>query len=273
MALCGQTDRAPKIHDIRWMLYTNNDEDGNSLAFATDELNDHRRKWWIYQANDLIHIAYETILKYTLDLLEPYVGGVTLSQLIGEVVSNLRSAAETWPDTWEKVVSSTPTSDVNAEQPLAQEVMQDARWDSVCSPAGVWKALRLLALVHSRSRQRSDHIESELKALNPAVSHSLRSEYRYLESQADVDFETFLIKLVEQRVIRRHLWVALRKLRYQGDYTFLVESDDGKVRLRSKDGPAYTNPRLGPAMTFLKDMHLIDDEGLTEQGRKVLARA
>jgi len=273
LALCGQTNSASKIHDIRWMLYTNNDEQGNALGFATDELIDHSRKWWIYQANDLVHIAYETILKYTLDLLEPYAGGVTLSQLIAEAVGNLRSAAENWPDTWEEVVSASPTSDVNAERPLTEEVMQDARWDRVCSPEGVWKAIRLLAIVHNRSRQLINHIESELNGLNPALFHSLRSEYRFLESQAAVDLEKFFTKLIEQRIIRRHLWVALRKLRYQGDYTFLVESDDGKVRLRSKDGPAFTNPRLGPAMTFLKDIHLIDNEGLTEQGRMVLSRA
>lgn len=51
-----------------------------------------------------------------------------------------------------------------------------------------------------------------------------------------------------------------------GDYTFLIERDEGKLRLRGKDGPVFTNPRLGPAITFLKDIHLIGDQGLTEYG-------
>jgi hypothetical protein len=79
--------------------------------------------------------------------------------------------------------------------------------------------------------------------------------------------------LIEERVIRRHLWVAMKKLRYQGDYTFLLEADDGLVRLRSKDGPVFTNPRLGPAITFLTDIHLIGNEGLTDQGQLVLDAA
>lgn len=273
LALCGQTNSAPKIQGIRWMLYENSDEDRNPLDLATDELRDHRVKWWIYQANDLTHIAYETLLKYTLDLLAPYAGGVALSQLIGEVVGNLRSAEKFWPKSWEKMVSGSPLSDVGAEQAITAAIMQDARADGVCSPEGVWKALRLLAIVQCRSRQLQERIEAELEALNPAIFHSLRSEFRFLESVANLDFAAFLTELIEQRVIRRHLWVALRKLRYQGDYTFLVESDDGKVRLRSKDGPVFTNPRLGPAMTFLKDIHLVSDDGLTEQGRMVLARA
>ena len=62
--------------------------------------------------------------------------------------------------------------------------------------------------------------------------------------------------------------IALRKLRYQGDYTFLIETDDGKVRLRDKDGPVFTNPRLGPTLTFLKDIHLLGDDGLTALGHR-----
>ena len=249
------------------------DQSGNALSLPTDELKDHQVKWWIYQANDLTHIAYETILKYTLDLLEPYAAGITLSQLISEVIGNLRTEADTWPDTWEDLLALRPAGDVGAEIKLTEAAMADARWDKVCSAEGAWNALHLLALVHARSRELNERIDLELRFLNPAVFQSLRSEYRFLERHADRHFDAFLTKLIEQRIIRRHLEVALRKLRYQGDYTFLIESDDGKVRLRGKDGPAYTNPRLSSAMTFLKDIDLIGDSGLTEQGRKVLARA
>jgi len=77
--------------------------------------------------------------------------------------------------------------------------------------------------------------------------------------------------MIEDRVIRRHLWVGLRKFRAQGDYTFLIETDDGRVRRRAVDGPVFTNPRLGPALTFLRDVHLIDDKGLTALGEKLVS--
>lgn len=48
----------------------------------------------------------------------------------------------------------------------------------------------------------------------------------------------------------------------KGDYTFLVETDDGLIRLREKDGPVFTNPRLGPAIRFLHDIHLLGENGL-----------
>jgi hypothetical protein len=81
----------------------------------------------------------------------------------------------------------------------------------------------------------------------------------------------FIARLIEDRVIRRHLWVGLRKFRGQGDYTFLIETDDGRVRRRAVDGPVFTNPRLGPALTFLRDVHLIDEKGLTARGEKLVS--
>jgi len=33
----------------------------------------------------------------------------------------------------------------------------------------------------------------------------------------------------------------------------------------------FTNPRLGPALTFLRDVHLIDDSGLTARGQELVS--
>ena len=67
--------------------------------------------------------------------------------------------------------------------------------------------------------------------------------------------------------------MALRKFRYQRDYTFLIEMDEGRIRLREKDGPVFTNPRLGPAITFLKDIHLVGGQGLTDLGAEAAGAA
>ena len=41
---------------------------------------------------------------------------------------------------------------------------------------------------------------------------------------------------------------------------------NGRVRLRDLDGPVFTNPRLGPSITFLRDIGLLDADGITEAG-------
>ena len=71
--------------------------------------------------------------------------------------------------------------------------------------------------------------------------------------------------------MRRHLWVAARKFQH-GDYTFLIESDDGRIRLREKDAQSSPIPP-GPAITFLKDIYLVGGQGLTDYGTEVLCNA
>jgi hypothetical protein len=89
----------------------------------------------------------------------------------------------------------------------------------------------------------------------------------FLDANQDMPLAETLGRFLRDRVLERHLWVALQKLRHQGDYTFLVEADQGKLRVRAKDGPVLTNPRLDNALSFLRDVHLLDDSGLTDRGR------
>ncbi|MFD2427615.1 hypothetical protein ACFSUK_04290 [Sphingobium scionense] len=69
-----------------------------------------------------------------------------------------------------------------------------------------------------------------------------------------------------ERVVRRHSWVAMQKLRRQRDYTFLFEQRDGRLVFLSGYQPVATTPRLAPAIQFLEDIHLLDVEGLTPLG-------
>lgn len=55
--------------------------------------------------------------------------------------------------------------------------------------------------------------------------------------------------------------------------TFLPGISKGRLRLHEKDGPVFTNPRLGPAITFLRDVHLIGGQGLTEYGAEAVTAA
>lgn len=148
--------------------------------------------------------------------------------------------------------------------------MKEAQSAALSPPDTAERALTLLAIIHDRARKRKQDIHSELQSQDSAMSHSLLTEFRFLESNCTLPFDEFLQKLIERRIINRHFWVALRKLRYQRDYTFLMESVDGRIRLRSKDGPVFTNPRLSPAISFLRDSHLLNDEGLTAQGKAIL---
>jgi len=93
------------------------------------------------------------------------------------------------------------------------------------------------------------------------------SELAFLDAHETMPLPRLLDRIIGERVIGRHLQVALNKLQFQGSHTFLFESDEGRLRPRNVDGPAFTNPRLDSAITFLKDINLLDKNGLTDRGR------
>jgi hypothetical protein len=261
--------------EVRWALYAGCLPEGTALAFPGVDLQRHSQRWWVYQANDLSHICFETLLKYVLDALETHPGGIPLARLISDCVADIMASTDPQPKSWAALLDMTvPASNAwspgspGAEATLAQEVMKAARPDQFCGPEGACTALRLLAVLHNRVRTSVKDIKEELGAYDPSAFRSLLTELSFLDNHMQAEFAKTVAGLIEERVIRRHLWIALRKLRYQGDYTFLIETDDGRVRLREKDGPVFTNPRLAPTITFLKDIHLLGENGLTALGHQ-----
>jgi hypothetical protein len=57
LALAKQRGAAPAITDVRWMLYAGYDAANQPLHLNGDGLEAQRWRWWVYQANDLLHIC------------------------------------------------------------------------------------------------------------------------------------------------------------------------------------------------------------------------
>ena len=269
--------RIPTAEDVRWILYAGKDERGRAFKPGALDLEAQRQRWVVYQANDLCHVALETILKYTLDVLGVFSQGIMPSTLIARCVAQLMAVAKPksryWNEFLSALVSANNANDSrnpDSERSLAHDALDVRGEEDVCTPETAWKAIKLLGFLHRRERASTALIAQELNGFDPEFFHSLLTECRFLDRHGEAPFAETLARLIEERVIRRHLWIALRKLRYQGDYTFLIEADDGLIRLRKKDGPVFTNPRLSPAVRFLSDIHLIDDNGLTPRGVEVL---
>jgi hypothetical protein len=279
LELARQLGRSPDTTDIRWAFYAGCQPDGAPLMFS-DDLDAQRQRWWVYQANDLSHICFETFLKYVLDTLEAHPVGIPLVRLIEDAVADIAAVAKTRPDSWAMFLDLTrPAANAcsvdspMAERTLAENVMRTAaRQENKCTPEAAWTALQLLAILHHRVRSGGKYI-AELDGFRDGAFRSVLTEVRFLEDRLRAPFQETIARLIEERVVQRHLWIALRKLRYQGDYTFLIEPDEGRVRLRDKDGPVFTNPRLGPAVTFLKDVHLLGPGGLTPLGMRRIGAA
>ena len=279
LAVARLLEREPTAEDFRWVLYAGADSAGrpllldNSIGMHTaDAIVAHRDLWWVYQANDLCHVAYETLLKYMLDVLAEYPNGVLPARLVDLCAD--RVMAELEHRTWAALVDSAipaknayDAEDPTSEFALGSQAMRAGRdHRRLCGPEQGVAAIRLLATLERRLQDENHNLSIALGSFSDPFFRSLLTERGFLRNRRDEALQTTVGALLGERVLGRHLWVALRKLRYQNDYTYLVEVDDGLVRLREADGPIYTTPRIGPAITFLKDCHLIDANGLTDQG-------
>jgi hypothetical protein len=272
-------EREPSVWDVRWCLYSGCLDEG--ARWNVDEaLEVHRQRWKLYHANDLSHIAFESILKFILDRLESHPAGVPLAQLISEAASEVLSSMGKVPVSWSNftrelhvAVDASADSDANSEFVLSNFLIEAMRRGRVFTSETCVLALQLLGVVHRRVEPLRSVLDTEFGTLDPNGFRSLLTELRFVDANSELGLKELLYKLFEERVVRRHLWVALRKLRYQNDYTFLIDADDGLVRLRQKDGPVWTTPRMDPSITFLNDIGLIDHDGLTKRGRDLLAAA
>jgi hypothetical protein len=160
------------VDEVRWLLYAASSKDGRRFALPNDRLQQQRVRWRVYQANDLLHFSYETLLKFVLDTLADYPAGVTLNSLLRECVEAVSEAADSWPASWDafcketKPARSPATTNENGELHLSALGAKTAGPTARCTAEYALAALRLLAIVAQRAS--SDE-------------HSVREEFGFLD--------------------------------------------------------------------------------------------
>ncbi|MGY3396459.1 hypothetical protein ACVWW6_009050 [Bradyrhizobium sp. USDA 3311] len=264
-------------HDVRWLLYAGHDGEGEAIPIPEPELEMQRRRWWAYQAGDLGRMAYEALLKWLLDTLELHQSGLTTDQLIEAGLERLEISQAGWPSTWSGIVAGLPKAShcLASDEPTSELALNfavlEAGTDEHQAPVrSAQAAVELLAVLSRQCAGDRKFFAAQHGGDHPdAPGRSFASELAFLDDHGDTPIADLLKLIFKKRILQRYLWVAMRKLQYQRDYTFLVETNDGRLRLRAKDGPVPTNPRLAPALTFLRDLHLVDKSGLTKRGSRL----
>jgi hypothetical protein len=281
LRIAQRLETEPKPEDVRWILYAGADWDGEPFEPAEARLSEHRRRWWAYHAGDLGRTAYEALLKWLLDTLEGHPAGLGANQLVAAAVDALAFDDAGWPKTWRRLVADLPEArnvlskdEPASELALSDDVMTAGTGAERAPLRSAQAAVELLAVLFRRCNGERPFLARQHGVGRAGdTARSLPVELAFLESLQDISLRDLLRRVLRERVLDRHLWVAMRKLQYQRDYTFLVENEEGRMRLRAKDGPVFTNPRLAPTLTFLKDIHLIDGNGLTNRGQRLAGAA
>ncbi len=256
LQLIDATKEVPRAEAVKWEWFGA----GQQTPELIPATKDVRDMWALYQACDLMRLAYENVLDLALDTLQE----AELRRMsLGEVVAELVNLVDV-PDamTWQGysmglLEGSKPAMAAR----LADERMVEARASGDRSMR-MQSVVALVAALTERAAAFGELLNSALNA--PDHFQSLRTEVRFLQARGQESARTVLDALVRERVLKRHLWVASRKFRNQKAYTFLIEPEEGVLRYRDRFRVSPSSPRLDQAMRFLRDVKLIDDAGLTD---------
>jgi hypothetical protein len=254
--------KRPKSRDVRRRLFS------PAHAFP-EELEPQRLRWEAYQAQDMWQVASAALLRWAISIIDQFDNGRSLPEIHGEVSLRLLdriagSARRTWSEFADGV-------DVD-EVALEGRFRRTSASRTTPEDGGIL-AVEQVAALEKRVRDRPDLQAEIARSFQLAGGgRSIRSELLWLQDKRDRPLIEVVADLVTHRVVRRHSWVAIQKLRRQRDYTFLFEPRDGRLAYRSQYEPVPTTPRLDPAITFLSDIGLLAKTGCTPLGLNAAQR-
>ena len=265
LKLADEMGGRPSPNDAKWAWYASsaNPENPADPAQASDV---SLAMWQLYHANDLLRLAYEGILKRGLDTLATSPGkAVRLPRLVDALIDQADLADTSWQSF---VRSSLAEPDEQPEQEYSAWISQRGAPEKLTDEETLKASISLLAVIAARVEALQSSIDRWM--LTGQHFQSLRTEQAVFSELENRPLKDALREIVENRILKRHLWVAARKLRNQRAYTYLAEVAEGRLRFRSSFTATLSNPRLEQSLTFLEDVGLLDKNGLTAAGHDVL---
>lgn len=260
LAVAAESAEQPSPDDVRWRLFDPNVQ-------LPEDLGAHRLSWEAYHAHDLFQLAAAGLFAWALSRLGARQAGFTYAEVADELRRAL-GASDIFPAgaSWAEVLQAQPLDDEDlrtAALALGRPfTLDEDRLDL---------AMRMIMALHHRLQWRPD-LAAEIAqrfVLVPSV-RSIRSELDWLDNRRDQPAVLLMATYLVERVLKRHAEVALRKLRYQRDYTFHFEAREGRLVRRLAYLPVLTSPRLGSALQVLKDLGLLNDNGATPEGARFI---
>ena len=256
----------PDADMVRWHLFA-------AASLADTDLERQRVRWEAYHCQDLMQIAAASLLEWSTDLMGEFDAGRTLAEIDAEVRARLREGADgagcDVDVSWARLRDDVDPDGFDYRGTSARLVSRRGT-----AEGKAWDAIRLMAALDGRLTSRADLSQVARREFGvQGQARSIMTELAWLARHAELSIHEVIASYVVERVVRRHSWVAMQKLRRQRDYTFLFEARDGRLVRRSGYAPVPTTPRLGPAVQFLQDIGLVDGAGATGRAASLIGAA
>jgi hypothetical protein len=257
---------------VRWVLYSQQLQDGRPLS-VTDALLNRLRMWQAYQANELSHVAMESLLRLLLESMpaEPIAVSSAIELVVGKLLTGFERIPSSWRELRDGQSLSPNPSDLEAEGSEASlaKIVLNASDPASAAFAGI----RLMAVLDKRWPGNDHSIGARFALGTPLrarFAQSVMGVLTYLRLRENAPFVQTITDLIQRLVLEQHFRIALRKLNQQGKRTFLFELIDGQLQKPLNMNPIYTNPRLTTSLSVLRDLYLLDTNGPTSRGRRLM---
>lgn len=262
LEISDEFDTVPSAEAVKWHWFENMTAKD---ATPTDQV---PQLWFLYQACDLMRLAYEVILSAALTMIDAAPRRrMSLAELTRELADTVEIAnGESWDD-----FSTAINAEAQASSARHHATAMLGALDAGETSEQVQNAISLIAILAEKATTEFTLVANALSAAD--YFQSLRTESHYLDRNRTTDATNVISDLIKERILKRHLWVASRKFRNQKAYTFHMEPEEGVLRYRAPIRVSPSSPRLDQALRFLRDIRLIDDGGVTLIGRAALATA
>jgi len=268
---------AISLDNFRGCTYSNALPDGTDWTLP-EMLKQNRRRWSVYQRNELLSLAIQGIFYVVLDsyqetdqqfhsveqlcdwfLISPEVQHLTKDISLDMNVSELAEKASEWlPDlkNW---------THNEHEMQLANQINSLCDEDKTISNRGaiLLCSLKILIALKQRSETRGgyeDFVFQEQYFQNYPIN--LQSFLHHIsETWNQLTIKKWIMWLVNKWGIQTHFMVALRKLRGQSQSTFQIRPSDYGLEVISVPKAVFSMPRFHQSLRILKDIGALEKQG------------
>lgn len=244
--------RVPTQEDLRW------------LWFDSDVGEDHphrecRLAWQYYQVGDSLRVCMEAILFLSVRAISDFGDNLRPQDVLFRLVENI-------PDDLSLQDFFLSLNFTNEEKTSA-----DLSQSAIKARGPTDDILPLLARIYGRWSERID----ELARVYPESDRFSTPVacLRFLQKRENDSAKQVLAQFILEKVIRQHLWVATRKMHTQGNFTYVLEFEDGRLSCRRAGDTRSSSPRTTIATRFLQEVGLIDENGITSAGEEEISNA
>jgi hypothetical protein len=206
-----------------------------------------------FQIADSLRVAYEALLRHCGLVLRSHSGGLSPLELAAEVAFDVPGDV-TLEEYFFNITAA--QSDMSVQE-LQEKAIK-----------GCDKLAPVISFVAFLWSNWAADLE-DMKNVFPQRGHFTTSaqEIEYINVQRHRPANEAFAELLLNRIIRRHLFVASRKLRTQGNNTFQFEYEVGSLAARRLGEVGPASPRTSTAIRFMKEMGLLNNVGITALGQ------